>query len=77
MSVRVTVSSKRPTVFELEDQMRELRALRRALCLLNAARDRPKGSRRRLYRASVRSRCAHLIPSPAKKWTDVSPRGYR
>jgi hypothetical protein len=38
MSFRVTVSNKHLAVFELENQMAQLRALRRALCLLNASR---------------------------------------
>ena len=41
-------------LLKLEQQMKELLALRRALCLLNAARNRPSGSRR-LYRTSARS----------------------
>jgi len=41
-------------LLKLEREMTELVALRRALCLLSAARDRPKGSRR-LYRVSASS----------------------
>jgi hypothetical protein len=51
-----TISRQCIALQKLEQQMTELLALRRALCLANAARDRPKGSRR-LYRASAR-----LIP---------------
>jgi hypothetical protein len=42
-------------LLRLEREMTELVALRRALCLLNATRDRPKGFRRRLDRTSARS----------------------
>ena len=42
-------------------------ALRRTVCLLNAARYRPKGSRRRIYRASASSaRLTRLVPSLAE-----------
>src|ERR1700751_1191829 len=36
---------------DLEQQMSELLALRRALCLANASRNRPRGARRSLGRA--------------------------
>jgi hypothetical protein len=50
-----SISSGFFTLEELERQMGELIALRRAVCLLNASRDRPKGSRRRPHRASASS----------------------
>jgi hypothetical protein len=40
---------------DLEQQMSELLALRRALCLANASRNRPRGARRHLGRSGVRS----------------------
>jgi hypothetical protein len=50
MSVQIeAISSHSGKLLMLEQQMTELLALRRTLCLLNAARYRPKGSRR-LYR---------------------------
>ena len=48
-----TISRQCIALQKLEQQMTELLALRRALCLLNAARDRPMGSRR-LYRVSTK-----------------------
>jgi hypothetical protein len=73
MSVRVAVSSKCPTVFELEDRMRELLALRRALCLLNASRNRPKGSRRRPLYSARSARGAVCYRSPERR--DFNVRG--
>jgi hypothetical protein len=46
-------SSRLATWDELECRMAELIAMRRAICLLKALRDRPKGSRRRLYRTRL------------------------
>ena len=62
-----TISVQYIALQKLELQMTELLALRRALCLLNASRDRPRGYRRRLYRAPARSaRLARVLPSLAK-----------
>jgi hypothetical protein len=52
MSVRFDISNLLVTHFELEEQMQELLRLRRALCLLNAKRDRPQRSRPGLGRVS-------------------------
>ena len=41
-------------LFDLEQQMLELLALRRALCLANASRNWPRGARRRLGRSGGR-----------------------
>jgi len=49
------ISSKLAPWEELARQMAELIALRRAVCLLEASRDRPRGYRRRLSIASARS----------------------
>jgi hypothetical protein len=43
---------------DLEQQMSELLALRRALCLTNASRNRPRGARRHPGRSGVRLRAA-------------------
>ena len=60
MSVQIEAISRQCIeLLKLEQQMTELLALRRTLCLLNAARDEPKGSRR-LYRASARSTRWHI-----------------
>jgi hypothetical protein len=62
-----TISFQYLALQKLEEQMTELLALRRALCLLNASHDRPRGYRRRLYRTSARSaRLARVLPSLAK-----------
>jgi hypothetical protein len=67
MSVSIeAISRQYISLLELKQQMTELLALRRTVCLLNAARYRPKGSRR-LYRASARSgRLTRLVPSLAE-----------
>ena len=55
MSVQIEViPSQISKLLELERQMTHLLALRRALCLLNAKRDRPNGSRRRIRHTSGR-----------------------
>jgi hypothetical protein len=60
MSVSIEAISRQCIALQkLEQQMTELLALRRAVCLLNAKRSRPKGSRR-LYRASARSTRLHI-----------------
>ena len=68
MSVSIeTLSRHYLKILELKQQMTELLALRRTVCLLNAARYRPKGSRRRIYRASASSaRLTRLVPSLAE-----------
>jgi hypothetical protein len=76
MSIQIeAIRSHSSKLLKLEQQMTELLALRRAVCLLNAKRSRPKGSRRRIHPASDISatQWASRVPSPAKKWTDVSP----
>jgi hypothetical protein len=62
------ISSHASKLLELEQQMRELIALRRAVCLLNAKRRQPKGSRRRIHRGSHMSatQWASRVPSLAK-----------
>jgi hypothetical protein len=74
MSVQIEAISRQCIeLLKLEQQMKELLALRRALCLLNAARCRPKGSRR-LYGASARSARRTSCTEPSqKRVTDVSP----
>jgi hypothetical protein len=47
MSVQAIVAGNSRAIFDLEQQLAELLALRRALCRLNAASRCPKGSRRR------------------------------
>jgi hypothetical protein len=47
MSVRVDISSLFFSYLNLKEEMRELLRLRRALCLLNAKRNRTQWSRRR------------------------------
>jgi hypothetical protein len=62
------ISSHCSKLLKLEQQMRELIALRRAVCLLNAKHSRPKGSRRRIHPASDISatRWASRVPTLAK-----------
>jgi len=56
MSVCSESDSCRLELFsDLEQQMLELLALRRALCLANASRNWPRGTRRRLGRSGGRS----------------------
>jgi hypothetical protein len=50
MSVRVDISSLFVSHFKLEEEMRELLRLRRALCLLNAKHNRMERSGRRSFR---------------------------
>jgi hypothetical protein len=72
MSVQIEAISRRrgellkSEVLKLEREMTELVALRRALCLLNATRDRPKGSRR-LYRVPRQIRAVAI-------WHRVQPK---
>jgi hypothetical protein len=57
MSVQIEVISRRISMLlSLEQEMAEIIALRRALCLQNAKRNRPNGSRRvRIHRSSTNS----------------------
>ena len=55
MSVRVDISSLFVFHFKLEEEMRELLRLRRALCLFNAKRNRTQWSRRRSLRRISRA----------------------
>jgi hypothetical protein len=69
MSVQIEAISRQCIALQkLEQQMTELLALRRAVCLLNAKRSRPKGSRRRIHPASDMSatQWASRVPSLAK-----------
>jgi hypothetical protein len=69
MSVQIeAISSHFSKLLKLEQQMTELVALRRAVCLLNAKRSRPKGSRRRIHPGSDMSatQWASRVPSLAK-----------
>lgn len=56
MSVQIEVISRRISMLlSLEQEMAEIIALRRALCLQNAKRNRPNGSRRvRIHRSSTK-----------------------
>ena len=72
MSIQIEViRSHFSRLLKLEEQMTELLALRRALCLLNAKRSRPKGSPR-LYRASARSARWTSGTEPSEKRTGGS-----
>jgi hypothetical protein len=69
MSIQIEAISRQCIALQkLEQQMTELVALRRAVCLLNAKRSRPKGSRRRVHPASDMSatQWAGRVPSLAK-----------
>ena len=50
-----SISRSRAAFADLEQQMLELLALRRALCLAKAARNWPRGARRRLGGSGVKS----------------------